>query len=138
MASGTTFEDLDGDGIQDIDEPGIPGVNVILMDCNGTTIATTTTDPDGNYSFGNLLLGNYQIRFDISTNTNNIDNYRPSLAGQGTNPALDSDINPNTSTTDCLPFDPANGVDIDAGFSQPTGTVVGVTFEDVMRMALKM
>jgi len=94
MASGTTFEDLDGDGIQGIDEPGIPGINVILMDCEGNTIATTTTDPDGNYSFGDLLVGNYQIRFDISTNTNNIDNYRPSLASQGTNPALDSDINP--------------------------------------------
>ncbi|MFK8030371.1 MAG: SdrD B-like domain-containing protein, partial [Gammaproteobacteria bacterium] len=54
------FEDRDRDGIQDDDEPGIPGVTVNLWtDDNGdglpdTQVATTTTGPNGEYLFTEL------------------------------------------------------------------------------------
>ncbi|HFD13005.1 MAG TPA: hypothetical protein ENJ32_11150, partial [Crenotrichaceae bacterium] len=46
------WRDVDGDGIQDADEGGIPGVIVELYDSAGTTLlATATTDTNGNYIF---------------------------------------------------------------------------------------
>ncbi len=53
------WEDLDGDGVQDAGEPGIPGVPVTLTvtwpNSSGTTTLKTTTDASGFYSFANLL-----------------------------------------------------------------------------------
>jgi subtilisin-like proprotein convertase family protein/uncharacterized protein (DUF2141 family) len=54
------WQDLDGDGIQDGGELGIPNVPVTLTitwpNSAGTTTLTTVTDSSGYYSFGNLLL----------------------------------------------------------------------------------
>ena len=44
--------DASGDGIQDPAEPGIAGVKVTLEQTNGTVVATTTTDANGDYYFG--------------------------------------------------------------------------------------
>ena len=69
--SGTVFHDRNDDGIQDpitgdptVDEPGIEGVTITLtgVDALGNPVSlTTTTDADGNYSFDNLLSGDYTI-----------------------------------------------------------------------------
>lgn len=40
---------------------GLPGVTVLLQDDNGTTIAQTTTDAQGNYRFDDLLPGTYTV-----------------------------------------------------------------------------
>lgn len=45
------WRDVDRDGIQDGDEPGIPGVMVELLDANGNFIAMDVTDADGGYYF---------------------------------------------------------------------------------------
>lgn len=53
------WNDLDGDGIQDPTEQGIPGVVVTLTITwpdNSTTTLVTTTDAQGYYCFENLLL----------------------------------------------------------------------------------
>ena len=47
---------MNGNGIQDAGEPGIPGVTVIL-----STGATDVTDGNGFYSFDNLLAGTYFV-----------------------------------------------------------------------------
>ncbi len=61
---GTVFVDNDRDGSQQTGETtGIDGVTVELYDSTGTTlIATTTTRPDGSYSFDNLPAGDYILR----------------------------------------------------------------------------
>ncbi|MEZ4675063.1 MAG: SdrD B-like domain-containing protein [Caldilineaceae bacterium] len=43
------WEDYDGDGVQDADEPGLNGLTVTLQTPTGIT--TTTTGGDGNYYF---------------------------------------------------------------------------------------
>jgi hypothetical protein len=43
--------DLDGDGLQGPDEPGIAGVTVRLYDASGTLVGTAITGPDGSYFF---------------------------------------------------------------------------------------
>lgn len=50
------WHDLDADGIQDVGEPGIPNVPVMLS--NG---ATTTTDVNGGYAFTGLPAGTYTV-----------------------------------------------------------------------------
>ena len=62
----TVWKDLNGDGIQDTDEPGVQGVVVILSDCDGNFIDLEVTDSDGFYFFDNLIPGDYQVNFDIS------------------------------------------------------------------------
>ena len=62
----TIFYDLDGDGTQDAGEPGMVGVTVrIDVDLDGAGgpdfTATTTSDQNGNYAFGNLPAGSHTI-----------------------------------------------------------------------------
>ncbi len=54
--SGTAFLDMNGNGSQDGDEPGISGANVSLSD-----VGNTSTDSDGNYSFADVEEGTYTV-----------------------------------------------------------------------------
>ncbi len=58
---GTVFLDCDGHGDLDGDEPGLSNSVVTLKSTNGTTIATSTTDKNGNYCFYNLVMGVYVV-----------------------------------------------------------------------------
>lgn len=62
----TVFYDTSGDGIQQVSETGIPGIQVTLTYPNGQTV-TTTTDSSGNYLFEGLGSGPYTITIDDST-----------------------------------------------------------------------
>ena len=111
----TVFNDTDGDGVQDftdsnnngIKEPneegeeGIPGVQLTLRDSEGNTVATTTTNDNGNYVFNGLPLANYTVEAarptdfspttettlsaqltEANPNTNEVDfGFRPGLLG---------------------------------------------------------
>ena len=70
------WADLDFDGIQDIEEPGIKNVTVNLLNENGTPYldatnnpVTTITDIYGIYNFGGLSSGNYIVEFELPTGT---------------------------------------------------------------------
>ena len=45
----------------------ISGANVTLYDANGASVASTTSDSGGNYSFGPLAAGQYSVAFDNGT-----------------------------------------------------------------------
>jgi hypothetical protein len=57
------WQDLNANGIQDLGEPGIEGVHVILLK-NGTQVASTFTDPNGMYLFSELAPGDYVLMFE--------------------------------------------------------------------------
>jgi uncharacterized repeat protein (TIGR01451 family) len=62
--SGLVFLDLDNDGLQDPNEPGIPGVEVELegVDSLGNEVsARAMTDSNGLYQFLNLAAGVYEL-----------------------------------------------------------------------------
>ena len=62
--SGTVFQDDNGDGVQGAGEGGIAGVEIILTgtDIFGNPVEITTfTDANGNYTFDNLVAGNYSV-----------------------------------------------------------------------------
>lgn len=60
--------DSDADGVFDLNlEAGISGVTVRLETPGGVVLATTTTDSEGLYSFGDLADGNYVVVVDTTT-----------------------------------------------------------------------
>ncbi len=52
--------DLDGDGLQGMDEPGIPGVRIELLR-DGQVVAETVTDQYGFYRFNDLYPAVYTL-----------------------------------------------------------------------------
>lgn len=66
-----TWMDVNRDGIQDADEPALPGVTVTLTyedgsavtDASGNVVTAKTSDANGKYSFENLLPGDYKVSF---------------------------------------------------------------------------
>jgi hypothetical protein len=60
--SGIAFDDLDGNGAKDVDEPGIEDWKIYL---SGDVSDSVLTDVDGNYSFTNLHAGTYTVRAEV-------------------------------------------------------------------------
>lgn len=59
---GLTFEDIDGDGEQDADEPALPGVTINLdLADDGTVDQTAVTNADGRYQFEDVGPGTHRI-----------------------------------------------------------------------------
>ena len=79
------FNDLDGDGIQDFGEPGIPGVMVLLYDEFGNLVEATETDMNGMYLFEDVLPGDYYLVFEL-----NDEDLQPTVPNVG-NDDFDSD-----------------------------------------------
>jgi|GEM_PF-5037678 len=60
--SGTVWSDLNGNGVQDAGEPGLPNIVVNLYGSDGTTLLITVmTNADGTYSFVDLMSGDYTV-----------------------------------------------------------------------------
>ncbi len=119
--SGTVFGDtgvgggITGDGEQNGDEPGLPGILVTLyydvdgdgeIGPNDIVVATQFTDADGDYAFENLVDGNYIVH---------VDRFDPALP-DGYSPTI-----PPTQAVDLdadgLDPDPVSVEDVDFGFA---------------------
>lgn len=76
------WSDLNGDGVQDPNEPPLTAVEVKLFNAAGTEIDTTTTDPQGHYYFSGVTPNtNYEIRIALSA----VSNLPTTLADANTN-----------------------------------------------------
>lgn len=90
--------DADLDGLQGPDEEGVPGVVVELRttdghgvtDASGAPVGPVTTDADGAYAFTGLLPGEYVVRLDRIASAAALAGYAATVAGAGSDPALDS------------------------------------------------
>jgi protocatechuate 3,4-dioxygenase beta subunit len=87
------WHDTNANGIQEVDEPGIPNVTVNLLNSGGTQIGSTTTDANGLYIFDNLVPGTYSVEFVAPAG------FLPSPSDQGGDDALDSDADVGTGRT---------------------------------------
>jgi fimbrial isopeptide formation D2 family protein/uncharacterized repeat protein (TIGR01451 family) len=108
----TVWRDDERDGIQASWEEGLAGVTVELLDGGGISVDdplspgtpyVVTTGADGRYLFENLTPGTYSIRFTPPAD------HEAAPKDQGSDDALDSDINETTYTTD--PFSVISGED---------------------------
>jgi len=88
--TGTLFEDNYADGVS-INDLGIGGIEVMLLDSDDSVIQTQLTAADGSYFFDNLDFGNYTLQ--INTNS-----FNTSTANVGTDDSIDSDF----TTTDMI------------------------------------
>ncbi len=80
------WQDINRNGLQDNNEPGIGGVTVTL---GGAATATTTTAADGSYHFNNLAAGTYTVTFATPTAPGNP--FVATASNAGSNDAIDSD-----------------------------------------------
>jgi hypothetical protein len=82
------WHDLDRDGLQDANEPGVPGVGVFLADAGGTGITTTLTDANGHYLFDFLTAGDYLVEVGAPSC------YRAAPCNVGGDDTIDNDCSP--------------------------------------------
>ncbi|PJI91123.1 SdrD B-like domain-containing protein [Luteimicrobium subarcticum] len=143
--------DADQDGVQDADEPPLPGVTVNLLDADGNQIATTTTDANGQYYFAtddpdidgfDPDGGDYTVQFVKPTSGDAFDDDSTfgtvpwtdvSFTAQdaGTNDSVDSDADPTTGEVPYTAGDPGeNDPTIDAGFVADVDTTVTKVVDD--------
>jgi uncharacterized repeat protein (TIGR01451 family) len=58
---GVKFNDINGNGIHDPGEPGMPNWTIQIKDSTGTVIASVTTDNNGRYCFKEVKPGVYTV-----------------------------------------------------------------------------
>ena len=123
--NGRLFMDSDDDS-QDNGEMGVSGVEVELLDDDGNVVATTTTDANGDYTFGGLGAGDYSVRFPTEVDGK-------VLVEQNVGPdATDSDADQGTGETGTISLEIGDvSNDNDAGIEDPAGSAIeGRVFMD--------
>ncbi len=96
------FFDANNNGIQDGgSEVGLPGVTVNLYNATGGWLGSSTSNANGLYSFSSttissLVAGSYRVCFNKPWNYSNV-----SPKDQGTDDAIDSDVNAFLSGSAC-------------------------------------
>lgn len=116
----TVWHDSDRDGVQDVGESGIAGVDVSLRNGSGDplddplhpgTPYTVVTDADGGYLFANLTAGEYRVHFDPSAG------YGVTTKNQGGDDTTDSDADEISHMTNTITLaHDAHITHVDAGF----------------------
>ena len=124
------WEDSNANGFQDGTETGIGGVQVFLTDVNGTRISqdgvavSTTTGSNGAYSFQNLRPGTYGVEV-IKPN-----GYLFSAKDQGSDDAVDSDVDANGKTAAVTLASGQSSTNLDAGLYR-TATLGDTVWQDL-------
>jgi subtilisin-like proprotein convertase family protein len=111
------FEDLNGNGLQDSNEPGVDGITVQLLNSVDAVVDTTTTANGGLYHFTNVADGTYSVKFVVPGGLN----YTFTDPDVGGDDALDSDANASGQTAQ-FAVAASNVTNIDAGLK---GTHIG-------------
>jgi hypothetical protein len=121
------WEDLNGNGLQDIGENGIEGIEVILSGTNifGNAVnASSLTDGNGIYMFDGLMPGDYSVQFDAPQS------YTFTSADQGSDD-IDSDANTINGTVPTFTLNEGEyNDDIDAGLLKSVNIGDYVWFDD--------
>jgi uncharacterized repeat protein (TIGR01451 family) len=88
---GTVWDDLNGNGLQDSNEPGLKGIEAWLYNCDGTLLRKDTTDALGNYAFDFLQVPmNYYVVFQPGSYASS---YGFTFQNIGLDDQIDSDVN---------------------------------------------
>ncbi len=106
--------DTDRNGIQNGNEPALPGVTVELfdgagepvVDVFGNPVTAVETDADGRYMFDNLSAGTYQVKFALTAKQ--VEKYTFTKLDAGSDDAVDSDADPKTGWTSKFVLDDSN------------------------------
>ncbi|MEM7393307.1 MAG: SdrD B-like domain-containing protein, partial [Verrucomicrobiota bacterium] len=116
------WRDLNGDGVVQAGEPGIPGVTVNLIGLSGSQLATATTDSDGRYQFSGLPGGFYFVT--VADMNGVLSLLLPTMGTMNVD---------NNSQADPYPVALPSGVSVttaDFGFMPPPGSIGDLVFTD--------
>lgn len=122
------WHDLNGDGQQNANEPGLAGVQVRLLKADGTFISAKNTDVAGKYQFSGISYGDFYVQIVPPAG------YQTTFADMG-NDATDSDIGSfNGANTTQVFSVPSGGTrtNIDGGLYK-CAQIGDVVFLDVNR-----
>ena len=92
--------DLNRNGIQETGAVGIENVAITLYQQDGTLVASTATDGDGEYEFTDILTGDYYLIFVPPSG------WVLTQQNQGLDDAVDSDPDPLTGRTETFTLNP--------------------------------
>ena len=112
------WSDENENGTQDAGEEGIEGVEISLYESNAGFISSTISDSEGYYLFEDLPSGSYYV---IVLNDPNLE---ITVSNAGTDEAIDSDIDPETGTSNTVFI--YGGIcheDLDIGFKSSCGVL---------------
>ena len=131
---GIIWHDADADGIRDTGESAWAGVEVRLYTGGGSPVATARTGADGRYRFDGLQPGQWlYIHVEPADRTDVFF----TLQNQGTDDALDSDVDAATGETAAFVLWSAQtDLTQDAGLLM-AGTIGGVVFDDLDQDGLR-
>lgn len=124
------WHDLNKDGLQGADEPGVNGVTVHLYNENGAVIGTTVTASKGGkpgyYLFENLIAGDkYQVRFELPSG------YKFTLPNVGNDINANSKADANGATALVQVWAGAPNLTFDAGLVKlETGSIGDFVWND--------
>ncbi|MEZ4910063.1 MAG: SdrD B-like domain-containing protein [Saprospiraceae bacterium] len=116
------WEDLNFNGLQDINETGLPNTRVLLKTKSGNVVDSTITNLQGKYIFNQIPANTYVLQF-IPASPN-----LKSTFINPTNPDKNSKIK-NGQTNSLSFFEPITYNDVDAGF-YGIGTIGNYVWED--------
>jgi hypothetical protein len=120
------WNDLNQNGVQDLGEPGISGVQLRLVESNQTTI----TGANGEYQFSGLCAGTYTVEV-VSAPAG----MTPTIVNAVGDTTVDSNFNPATVT---LLVDNASDQTIDFGYYAPcTGAIGDFVWTDLNRNGIQ-
>lgn len=131
------WEDSNTNGVQDVDENGISGAIVELLDCSGSAVTVDfsgnaivpyVTAADGFYIFTNLPPGQYKVAVILP------DGYIFTQQFQGGDDTKDSNVDQSSGISDCRTLTSGQYDDtVDAGAYKPkvcTASICGKIFAD--------
>ncbi|MFA7061861.1 MAG: SdrD B-like domain-containing protein, partial [Pedobacter sp.] len=129
------WKDLNGNGIQDVGEPGIPNVEVKLtgVDSYGQTInLTTTTDSDGKYQFNQLCAGNGKYTVSVNSATLPTGVTAKTNGSSNGDDNIPTDSNEPNGTTVTITTDTSSNLTVDFGYvPKCTGSVGNLVWKDI-------
>ncbi len=123
------WDDLNANGRQDNNEPGIEGVNVVLKRSGGTPITSVITDANGDATFTAVIPADTGVKLDFELKDGN---HAFTLKDQGTNDNKDSDARRNNGETDVFTTTGAGLIEtsFDCGQWSP-GSAVARVWDDL-------
>ena len=109
------WHDVNGNGSQDLDEGGIEGVTIRLLDTDEAVLQTLVTDRHGYYRF-DVPVGSFRLEFEPPAI------FLFTERGLGGNANLDSDVSPSTGRTDLIAMGSGEArLDLDVGLINGPG-----------------
>ncbi len=100
------FIDANRDGVQDVEDLGLGGVEVRLVDDSGTVVDRDVSDSTGRYQLESLASGSHLLEVVVPTG------YQPTLVDVGPDDAVDSD--PEPADVQIGPLETTVRIDLDA------------------------